>query len=193
MGNPKTNEHANVHRSGGKDMGKLAYTGIGSRQTPDDYMKYFEELGYYLARVGLTLRSGGAEGADTAFETGCIKALGKKEIFLPWPGFNGNRSLLDSPSNEAFDIASKYHPYWIGMKKTVQRLHARNSHQVLGTYLDSPSLFILCWTNPNKGGTTQALRIARDRGIPIYNYYSEVHDIEKILEPFAERLLESKI
>jgi len=156
------------------------YTGIGSRQTPSEYIKYFEELGYYLSRLGFILRSGGADGADTAFEDGC--GDGEKEIYLPWPGFNGNDSLLNTPSKDAFDIASKFHPYWIGLKQAVQKLHARNSHQILGQDLDSASLFVICWTNPNHGGTNQALRIARKYDIPIYNYYVGSWDIEEILE-----------
>ena len=178
---PKTN------RSGGLEM-KMVYTGIGSRDLPGEYFEYFKELAYYLSKRGLVLRSGGADGADSAFEDGCISALGKKEIYLPWPGFNGNRSLLTDPSKGAFEIAAKFHPFWYSMKKAVQRLHARNSHQVLGQHLDRPSLFIVCWTNPNKGGTTQALRIAKSYDIPIYNYYVGNWNIEEILEPFEEKL-----
>jgi len=40
-----------------------------------------------LELLGYTLRSGGANGADTAFEEGCCR----KELYLPWPGFNGRR------------------------------------------------------------------------------------------------------
>lgn len=44
---------------------------------------------------------------------------------------------------------------------------ARNSHQVLGPDLASPSLFVLYWCpDAETDGTTHALRIARDRGIP---------------------------
>lgn len=173
-------------------MDRITYTGIGSRSTPEEYLAFFQEIGSYLSQCGLTLRSGGADGADSAFESGCDRVLGRKQIFLPWPGFNGKDSKYDSPPARAYEIAKKYHPMWIGMKRSVQRLHARNSQQILGPELDCPSLFVLCWTNPNKGGTTQALRVARSYNIPIYNYYVKSYNIEDILEQFDGLLDQGK-
>ena len=55
---------------------------------------------------------------------------------------------------------------------------ARNAMQVLGPNLDDPSAFIVCWTpdasdgsktSPKTGGTGQALRIAHEYKIPVYN------------------------
>ena len=46
----------------------------------------------------------------------------------------------------------------------------RDSYQVLGPDLASSSPFVLYWWPiPESGGTTQALRIARVRGIPCVN------------------------
>lgn len=170
-------------------MGIIAYTGIGSRETPAEILVKFEELGCELARRKLVLRSGGADGADTAFEEGCDRGHGIKEIYLPWPGFNGRKSLLNSSPAEAFDIAAKFHPFWLSLKRPVQRLHARNVQQVLGRDLDHVSIFVICYTNPNKGGTTQALRIAGKNEVPIYNFWNDKSwDIDELLEPFAELL-----
>ena len=44
------------------------YTGIGSRETPKDIMQLMSKLAYKLASEGYILRSGAAQGADTAFE-----------------------------------------------------------------------------------------------------------------------------
>ncbi len=43
--------------------------------------------------------------------------------------------------------------------------------QVLGSDLETPVSFVVCWTIGGKisGGTGQALRIAKDLGIPIFN------------------------
>ena len=58
---------------------------------------------------------------------------------------------------------------------------ARNCHQVLGQDLKTPVDFIVCWTKDGgeSGGTGQALRIARDLNIPVYNLYFE-DTIDKI-------------
>ena len=57
------------------------YTGIGSRNTPADMMLTIAKVGFALGSLGYTLRSGGAQGADTAFEQGASTAQAPKEIF----------------------------------------------------------------------------------------------------------------
>lgn len=57
----------------------MYYTGIGSRETPEEVLSLFTIVGEFLAKKGYILRSGGAKGADKAFEVGCDKAKGKKE------------------------------------------------------------------------------------------------------------------
>lgn len=161
----------------------MSYAGIGSRSAPEWVLEGFCSYAEYFARLGLVLRSGGADGCDTAFEKGCGIGGGRREIYLPWPGFNGNKSSLFDICSEAFDIAEKYHPRWVGLKRPVQRLHARNSQQILGRNCDDPCSFVICYTNPVSGGTVQALRIARDYGIPIFNFWNErTYSVTEIFE-----------
>jgi hypothetical protein len=59
-------------------------------------------------------------------------------------------------------------------------LMARNAMQVLGPEVTCPGLFssfVLCWTlgGEEVGGTSQAIRIAKSKGIPVYNLGSEGH------------------
>ena len=56
------------------------YTGIGSRNIPDTYFNLIIAIAEYMAKQGYILRSGGADGSDNAFEIGCDRANGKKEI-----------------------------------------------------------------------------------------------------------------
>jgi hypothetical protein len=158
------------------------YAGIGSRETPKEFLRKFEDIAKVLAEKGFTLRSGGADGADTAFEFGCDEVDGNKEIYLPWKGFNKNPSPLFDPPKEAFDMAAKFHPAWFNMKQGAQRMHARNCQQVLGKELDTPVDFVLCYTRLDKGGTLQALRVAGYHKIPIFNFYMDDYSIENILE-----------
>jgi hypothetical protein len=150
-----------------------AYTAIGSRKTPQNILGLMQKIASLLALEGYTLRSGGAPGADSAFELGCNQNGGKKEIFLPWKGFNKNQSTLTCPSPEAYEIAQKIHPYWKGCKQTSKNLHARNIHQVLGENLKSPSQFVLFWADTSNGkpigGTATAVNLARNKSIPTYN------------------------
>jgi len=165
------------------------YTGIGSRKTPQETLDWFRVVGTFLANNNYTLRSGGAKGADLYFEKGCDKINGDKEIYLPWHGFENSTSKLIVSDKRAFEIAEKYHPYWHNLKQGGQKLQARNSHQVLGIDLETPSNFIVCYTN-GKGGTQQALRIARDKSIPIFNCY-EYKDLEEIKIEFKKFLIEN--
>ena len=165
-----------------------SYAGIGSRETPYDVQLLFEKVAAYLATQDYILRSGGADGADIAFERGCIKASGKKEIYLPWKGFEGSHSNLIVNDQKAFEIAEKFHPYWHNLKQGAQKLQARNSYQVLGLNLDEPVDFIICWTKSGsgKGGTGQAIRIARHYNIPIFDAgkYEDVKIVRLELKKF---------
>lgn len=163
----------------------MFYAGIGSRDCPKEILDIISKVGYWLAKRGFVLRSGGAEGCDKAFEYGCDKANGSKEIYLPWKGFNNSSSSLVVNDKRAFDMARKYHPSFDRLKEGAKKLQARNSHQVLGLSLDSKSDFIICYTKngAGSGGTGQALRIAKDYDIPILDF-GKFKDIDEAREGF---------
>ena len=163
----------------------MKYAGIGSRQTPTEILHLMEDFGYAFACEAL-LRSGGAEGADLAFEFGARLGGGQTEIYLPWKGFNDriNNHYMSAPSPAAIELAKQYHPGWNHLTQGAKLLIARNGHQVLGKNLDDPVDMVICWTNngsitgkePNTGGTGQALRIAADHpGIQVYNLKNRDH------------------
>jgi len=146
----------------------MYYAGIGSRETPPSTLATMTKIARKLALRGYTLRSGAAPGADSAFEAGAGDA---KEIYLPWPRFNGNTSRLCYPSAAALEMAAKFHPAWDRCSQGAQKLHARNCHQILGDDLMTPVRFVVCWTRAGAGGggTGQALRIAKAEEIPIFD------------------------
>lgn len=115
-----------------------------------------------------TLRSGGADGADLAFELGALTTT--PEIWIPWNGFNGSKSLL-LPTPEAFKMAATIHPVWHKLSDGAKRLHARNCHQVLGPNLMTPSSFVICWTDGGEtiGGTATAIKLALNNNVPVLN------------------------
>ena len=156
------------------------YSGIGSRNTPKDVLLEMEKLAISLELKGYCLRSGGADGADQAFERG---VLNSKHIYLPWKNFCGNKSIRFPPKPKAFEMASEIHPNWNYLKHGAKLLHARNMHQVLGDNLDIPSDFVLCWTpdgaesesqtSRTTGGTGSAIRLADRIGIPVVNLFNK--------------------
>ena len=169
------------------------YTGIGSRNTPQDVLTLMRKIGYKMAIMGYTLRSGGAEGADKAFTDGwgdawstdfdnIGKSKFKAEIYLPWNGFNDQYSSMEGryliTNPEAQQIASDIHPAWDKLSRGAKSLHTRNVYQVLGEDLNTPSNFILFYAEPKgdsvKGGTRTAVEIAKTYRIPIFNMYSSV-------------------
>lgn len=164
------------------------YTGIGSRETPQEVCDIMTAVAHKLSQKGFTLRSGRAPGADQAFERGCP---GKHEIFLPWKGFchdDGDWQegiIPDKSLVDAMQIASQFHKGWDYLKPAVRKLMARNINQILGENLDYPTLFVVCWTpdgcvsdaerTKNTGGTGQAISVADYYDIPIFNLKREDH------------------
>ena len=159
------------------------YAGIGSRKTPDKMLHYMRKVAHRLSVRGFVLRSGAADGADSAFEAGCLESNGPAEIWLPWPGFNGHENTGFLPSPEHFTEAEKLHPAWSRLSRGPRALHARNVGQVLGRDLKTPVAFVLAWTpdgceteatrSKDTGGTATAIVLASRLGIPVFNLANE--------------------
>ena len=153
----------------------MFYTGIGSRETPSGVLVTMQEIASELANRGYTLRSGGAKGADSAFEKGCISVNGSKQIYLPWNGFDGHYGIdyIVANNPKAEEVAASFHPAWDKCSKGTKKMHTRNVYQLLGTTLGAPSSIVICWTPGGQvvGGTGQAIRMATFFGITIINLF----------------------
>lgn len=164
----------------------VIYAGAGSRDTPNDVLELMREFGQAAAKAGWVLRSGGAEGADIAFERGCDEAEGRKRIFYASESDinetdnpNGHHGVAGMPRH--LETVDKYHPKPEALSGYVRRLMARNSAQVLGFDLDRPANLLVCWTpdgattwaqtSRETGGTGQAIRIGSDYAVSIINLY----------------------
>ena len=146
----------------------MYYAGIGSRKTPKNTLELMAYIAKELSK-SWTLRSGHAGGADQAFEY----SAAKKEIYIPWHGFNGagKECIVPKFTQLQVDIAASHHPAWYRCTPVVQRMHMRNVCQVLGEDCVTPSTMVICWT-PNgdsSGGTGQAIRIAKSYNIPVFD------------------------
>lgn len=144
------------------------YAGIGSRETPVPILQQMATIAEDLATLGYLLRSGGARGADQAFERGAARKKGSIESF---------KSVDATP--EAIALSARFHPGWahvVAKGPYVVGLHGRNAMIVAGRDLKTPVAFVVCWTKDGRdsGGTGQAIRIALGYNIRIYNlFYAE--------------------
>lgn len=156
------------------------YTGIGAQKTPEDICRNMSAIADDMEIQGLILRSGHARGADVAFEMGITDTKNRMEIYLPWAGFNhapkdkgyiNFKDIDERIVDEAIRMAEKAHPAWHRCAPAARRMHTRNVFQVLGRDLETPSNFVVCWTEKGLGlgGTGQALRIAKQESIPVFD------------------------
>lgn len=159
------------------------WTGVGSRETPQHILEMMTKISKAMSSLeGRHLRSGGANGADSAFALGCPDD--KKTIYIPWDGYNGLK--LEHPIvEEATNIASRLHPAWNNLSNGAKLLMSRNVYQVLGHELNKPSDFLVCYTKDScinhaqrtskTGGTGLAISLASEYGIPVFNLARHDH------------------
>ena len=135
------------------------YAGIGSRSTPETVLQKFISIASLLEIRGFHLRSGGALGADQAFEKGVAQPH-MKEVLRP-------RDATEA----AMEIAARIHPAWHMCDEPARRLHGRNVQIILGRDLQDPVMFVLAYTeSPDRGGTRTGLVLAKDYSKPVFNF-----------------------
>ena len=162
------------------------YAGIGSRETPKDVCNKMTEIASLLEKQDFVLRSGGAEGADHAFEIGISDPL-MMDIYLPYINFNNKSgskyifiSTFDHSNYKAAYESLKYHPRGFNMSHGTKVMMIRNYFQACGLVNQSNSSFVICWTPKgangytikttyDDGGSGQCIRIAAAHNIPVYN------------------------
>lgn len=132
------------------------YSGIGSRQTPQNILVLMKSIALKLYEEDYVLNSGGAQGADKAFQSGAEDCV----IYLK-----------GSATPEAIKVAMDHHPAPQNCNDYVRKLHGRNAMIVLGSDLKTPVDFVICWTYKGnfQGGTALGMRIAEAYSIPVFN------------------------
>lgn len=153
----------------------MTYAGVGHRDlngftepnTGEPIQNVMAWVAGELEKMGYSLNSGGAKGADAAFEFG-VKDSGHKTIF---------RST--DASEETRAIAQELHPAHEKLQGHALDLFARNTNQIFGRNLDQIVDFVLCYTKDgceshttrtrDSGGTGQAIEMASRKGVPVFN------------------------
>ncbi len=159
---------------------KKYFAGIGARKTPPEICELMSRLGAKLERDGWTLRSGNAEGADQAFARDVDEHA---DIYLPWRNFEvgvqlvkiwHNYYVVDETDEEAVE-SLKFHPEPGRLSSGAKKMMIRNYRQIIGKDGAPNSKFVICWTDDGTatGGTGQAIRIAENFDIPVFNLQKE--------------------
>jgi hypothetical protein len=133
------------------------------------------------------VRTGEAKGSDNAFRESCTRG----DVFCYNPSLikdqkcdlniNNTPSFANFP--QAMDIAARHHPMWDRLNDSIKKIMTRNVYQVLGHDLKTPSEMLICYTHDGRykstaastGGTGQAIRIAIEYGIPVFNIKNDEH------------------
>jgi len=170
----------------------MIYAGIGARQTPPEILRKMRAIGRQMARAGHQLATGAAKGADQAFAKGAATVSDARiTLYLPWQGYEREwiqsillprvtPNVVTHIDAAALASVSKYHPAPDRLSAGVVKLHARNYNIIRHAEL------VICYTPGGNGGggTGQAIRIARDRGIPVHDL-----GIPNVLAAYERRLL----
>lgn len=186
-------------------MTSNSYTGVGSRETPDDILILMRRIGYIMAMKGVALRTGEAEGADHAFYKGVVDANDihgvnfKNEVFVAGTPkeYHCVNDIVDifsrdssSPIDALRNTAVRIRGSWDDLSYFGAKCHIRNVAQVLGVDGKSPSRGLICWAKPVnpikvtetnvryvEGGTNTAYCTAVLHDIPVYNLHELEHRV----------------
>lgn len=175
-------------REGNQTISPGYYAGVGQRKNlPDGVFDAMKDVSKRLRNMGWVLRSGGAEGSDTAFQIGAGKdsivytsTKQEKEKLKHAYGFvMGLDEMTDAQVSEARASVMRLHPkHGKGLDEYATGKMARNYWQVVGTDGTMDSAFVACYADQNSRGTWQTIRLAKERGIPVFNA-AEYEDIEQ--------------
>ena len=162
------------------------FTGIGSSVTPKEICSLMSLIGKKLDERGWILRSGGAIGADLAFE----KFVKNKYIYTVknFDFSESNYSFCKTELSSVWDKKLNFDDY----NSYCQILLMRDINQVLGSVKTSTehSKFLIAWTKSENyndssiGGSRIAIRCALKYGIKVYNLVNKatLEMIKKRLE-----------
>ena len=133
----------------------MIYAGAGSNETPKSILNLMTEIGMYFGRHGITLRSGGNTGAESAFEQGADAVGGPKQIFRV-PEI---KMMIDNATPAAI-IANRFAVQYLPVDNELKMwnvsqpinsvLLAKISMELMGPSLQSPTSLIICWTRDNE-------------------------------------------
>jgi hypothetical protein len=139
----------------------MIFAGIGARETPGKVLHRMKRLSTCFGLQGYTLRSGGAAGADTAFE----------DAYLYHPDWPREIFREVDATSESLEMAAMFLPNFENIPDGIKGLFARNCQIIMGRDLKSPVSMVIAWTpgGEDVGGAGHAIRVAKHHNIPVIN------------------------
>jgi hypothetical protein len=192
------NNNGKFQRKVDTSPGKLykPFVATGNRDTPRDIIDKMRSISAELEQYSFTLRVGGLDGPDEALET----AVKNPELYLPFKGFNNKESKNTFNTTQNMDVAKIFQPGFDSLKPGIQAFLGKNVRMTLGKNMDSPAMFILCWTEDGAerasecsvktGNMRHIIAIASAMKIPVFNLGK--NDAEMRLRKYLELTNESE-
>lgn len=153
----------------------------GNSDMPASYFETIKSIVSLLNTHGFTLRTLGETDSDNVVES----VAGKKEVYIPWKGFNEKETKFYFSTEKSLAIAKLFMDpdKFDSMKPSGQKFRSRNVRAVLGDKINSPAMFILGWSEDgaetakertNKSGTLgNLIMVAESMKIPVFNLKKE--------------------
>lgn len=173
---------------------------VGSRATTDALLQRCSEIGYFLAKEDIIVRSGGAKGADSAFVLGASEFIGTSfaggiRIYKPWSSYKPSfvppsAIFVDPPYPLEFEaIAALAHKKWDQAPALNRRLLTRNVAILL--HERPVDLVFVC--PPDEGtflspGSRHATKVAALLKIPCQSITAHPSDYVKALKAVGAKL-----
>jgi len=142
-------------------------------------IRVFQLAARTAARLGITVKTGAAKGADQLAAEEVLAGGGRVILVLPWGSYEYlwvEKMYYSYPGNvQDITFDERVHATWLQSVESLhpapatlgraeRKLHARNYGAVEGS-----EVVVALPTPPERGGTSQAMRIGRYLGIPVFN------------------------
>lgn len=122
----------------------IAYAVAANKNTPPEIIQQFVELAKWLEAKGFTVRvDGDKDGVSQAVED----ATNRKEVILPWKGFNNKESEFCWSNEASQHIAKKHSPVYDSIPDGVKKFLHRNARLIMGDKMRSPVSFLITWSD----------------------------------------------
>lgn len=164
------------------------YAGVGQRNITLQVAETMKQCASKLEAMGYILRSGGARGSDSAFESG-VSNPSAKLIYRPW---NDGKGIPLSKEDfiYSYNLLKELNiiPWIDNIDQVALKLHCRNVFQITNQQKHNVN-FVLYYCDrgsglDTQGGTRTAIVLAYKLGIKTYNLY-EPKVLQKV-ENFIE-------
>lgn len=155
------------------------YAVFSNDQLPEHVQRQIQFAVEKLNAKGFTARTNCSKGAGQAIE----QIANPKELILPWSGFENKETKMGWTTGSALATTARFHNAWDGLSDAVKKIVASGVRLVAGDKMNSPALFLICWSqdgaehisqkSQGTGNLAVPLGVASELLIPVFNLGKE--------------------